>query len=70
MIKRYTLGHATLIKGREVSLGGPNIIESPDGEFVLYEDVEALLESIGAGGVSGKRITQKGVISKSETAQT
>lgn len=59
MIKRYMLGRTTLAKTDKVTLEGAGIVESPDGEFVLYEDVEALLESIGAGGVSAKRITKK-----------
>lgn len=59
MIKRYTLGRTTLAKTDKVALEGAGIVESPDGEFVLYADLEKLLESIGAGGVSGKRITQK-----------
>lgn len=57
-IKRYTLGRVTLAKTENSSLQGAGIVECENGEFVRHEEVESLLESIGAGGVSG-RITSK-----------
>lgn len=58
MIKRYTLGRVTLAKTENSLLQGAGIVECVNGEFVRHEEVESLLESIGAGGVSG-RITNK-----------
>lgn len=57
-IKRYTLGRVTLAKTENSSLQGAGIVECENGEFVRHDEVESLLESIGAGGVSG-RITSK-----------
>ena len=54
MIKRYRL---------ITNLGGDlkvntTLVPDDEGGYVLYDDHVAILESIGAGGVSG-RITQK-----------
>lgn len=58
MIKRYTLGRVTLAKTENASLQGAGIVECEHGEFYRCADIDPLLESIGAGGVSG-RITSK-----------
>lgn len=58
MIKRYTLGRVTLAKTENSSLQGAGIVECERGEFCRCADIDPLLESIGAGGVSG-RITGK-----------
>lgn len=58
MIKRYTMGRVTLAKTDNSSLQGAGIVECERGEFYRCADIDPLLESIGAGGVSG-RITNK-----------
>lgn len=58
-IKRYGLGaKAEKITDDSAQLGLVGIVERPDGEYHKVSDVDAILESIGAGGVSG-RITGK-----------
>lgn len=57
-LKRYTMGRVTLAKTENASLQGAGIIECENGEFYRCADIDPLLESIGAGGVSG-RITSK-----------
>lgn len=37
------------------------MVPDDNGPYVLHHDLENLLEDIGAGAVSGKRITQKSV---------
>lgn len=56
MIKRYTLGRVTLAKTDNSSLQGAGIVECENGEFYRCADIDPLLESIGAGGVSGRII--------------
>ena len=46
-----------MIKRYDITING--IIEADDGNYVLYDDHEAMLEAIGAGGVSSERITQQ-----------
>lgn len=46
-IKRYGLG--TMYEG---NVGCPAIVEQADGEYVAFKDYDAVLEAIGAGGVS------------------
>lgn len=59
MIKRYDLGaKAEKITAESVQFGLVGIVERPDGEYYKASDVDAILESIGAGGVNG-RITGK-----------
>ena len=61
MIKRYGLGaKAEKITAESVQFGLVGIVERPDGEYYKASDVDAYLESIGAGGVSG-RITKKAI---------
>lgn len=57
-IKRYAMGRVTLAKTDNSSLQGAGIVECENGEFYRCADIDPLLESIGAGGVSG-RITSK-----------
>lgn len=57
-LKRYALGRVTLAKTENSSLQGAGIVECDHGEFYRCADIDPLLESIGAGGVSG-RITSK-----------
>lgn len=45
-----------MIKRYDITING--IVEADAGNYVLYDDHEAVLESIGAGGISG-RITGK-----------
>lgn len=59
MIKRYGMGVQSIPLGDGVSLNVPDITEKQDGDYVRYEDYLALLEAIGAGGVSSERITQQ-----------
>lgn len=54
MIKRYGLGRKALSSLADTSVYGPEIVEMPNGEFYRCADIDPLLESIGAGGVSGK----------------
>lgn len=58
MIKRYTLGRVTLAKTDNSSLQGAGIVECENGDLYRCADIDPLLESIGAGEVSG-RITSK-----------
>lgn len=59
MIKRYGLGaKADKVTAESVQFGLVGIVERPDGEYYKAADVDAILESIGAGGVNG-RITGK-----------
>lgn len=59
MIKRYGLGaKAEKVTDESVQFGLVGIVERPDGEYYKAADVDAILESIGAGGVNG-RITGK-----------
>ena len=59
MIKRYGLGaKAEKVTDESVQFGLVGIVERPDGEYYKASDVDAILESIGAGGVNG-RITGK-----------
>lgn len=60
MIKRYGLGPKRLGGMADTSVYGPDIVEMKSGDYVRYEDYVAVLESIGAGGVSG-RITSKSI---------
>lgn len=57
-LKRYTMGRVTLAKTENASLQGAGIVECEHGEFYRCADIDPLLESIGAGGVSG-RVTGK-----------
>lgn len=57
-LKRYTMGRLTLAKTENASLQGAGIVECENGDFYRCADIDPLLESIGAGGVSG-RITSK-----------
>ena len=55
MIKRYGLGaKAEKITDGSVQFGPVGIVERPDGEYYKASDVDVILESIGAGGVSGR----------------
>lgn len=54
MIKRYGLGRKALSSLADTSVYGPEIVEIPNGEFYRCADIDPLLESIGAGGVSGR----------------
>lgn len=57
MTKRYTMGTRYAY-----GVGYPDAIESAHGEFVRWEDYQALLflvESIGAGGVGPQPITDE-----------
>lgn len=54
MIKRYGLGRKALSSLADTSVYGPEIVEMPNGEFYRCADIDPLLESIGAGGVSSK----------------
>lgn len=58
MIKRYGFGLRAISVGHGESVKVPDIVECEEGGFVRYDDHEAVLESIGAGGVSGP-ITSK-----------
>ncbi|MEZ2742629.1 hypothetical protein ACBP93_08355 [Paenalcaligenes hominis] len=58
MIKRYTMGRVTLAKTDNSSLQGAGIVECDHGEFYRCADIDPLLESIGAGGVSGRIISK------------
>lgn len=59
MIKRYGLGaNLEALTTNSMKPGLVQIVERKDGDYVRYEDYAAAMESIGAGGVSG-RITQK-----------
>lgn len=60
MIKRYDLGQICLGGQGNDTIYGPGIVEREDGGYVRYEDYAAAMESIGAGGVSG-RITSKSI---------
>lgn len=55
-LKRYTMGRVTLAKTENASLQGAGIVECENGEFYRCADIDPLLESIGAGGVSGRLI--------------
>lgn len=56
MIKRYRL----ITKINQNSEVFATLVPDDDGGYVLYDDHMQVLESIGAGGVSG-RITQKSI---------
>ena len=58
MIKRYGLGRKALSSLADTSVYGPEIVEMPNGEFYRCADIDPLLESIGAGGVSGRIISK------------
>lgn len=66
MIKRYTLGRVTLAKTENASLQGAGIVECEHGEFYRCIDIDPLLESIGAGGVTGNIDALDAVIAQCE----
>lgn len=58
-MKRYKLGQRrTKTDAYGNSAAMPDMIECENGEYIKYSEYEQLLESIGAGGVSGQRITK------------
>lgn len=57
-LKRYKLGREAIAKAGNHSLMCAGIVADKDGDYYKASEVDALLEAIGAGGVSG-RITQK-----------
>lgn len=58
MIKRYGFGQKSIRVGSNTSINIPDLVEREDGDYYKAADVDAILESIGAGGVNG-RITGK-----------
>ena len=65
-LKRYTLGRVTLAKTENSSLQGAGIVECDHGEFYRCADIDPLLESIGAGGVTGNIDALDAVIAQCE----
>lgn len=55
-IKRYDLGSEIICKAGDCEISAPGIVEVENGAYIKYEDYEAVMESIGAGGVSGRII--------------
>lgn len=54
MIKRYTLKEDEIHVNPRKVIKLPYLSEHEHGEYVRYADHTELLESIGAGGVSGR----------------
>lgn len=52
-IKRYGLGRARLSGEGDTSVYGPDIVEMEGGEYYKRSEVDAYMDAIGAGGVTG-----------------
>ena len=61
MVKRYGFEVRNIEVNTGVSRPIIGVFELEDGDYVKYDDYLALSEAIGAGGVSGGRITKERV---------